>query len=99
MIPEKVPERCLIKLGNPDAVRVRRRAFGNDIHGKFAKAQISPDSCGGGDAGGVKNFADHCFGKVMGGHLIMLQIGGHIHKDFIDGIDMNVHPGQCISDR
>ena len=104
VIPEEDLILVFIKLGDPDAVFIRRGFFRHDIHANLRKIQVGADSDGRGDAGLFQDVSDHGDRHLVGRgdtgglriRFIEMQVSGHIDKALIDRIDMDVFGGDVL---
>ena len=88
--PELPAVAHFVKLRDADAIFIRRDVLRHDVHGDLAEVEIRSDARRGRDARGVQHIEDHGLCQLMGGHVIRLEVAGHIHHHFIDGVDVDV---------
>ena len=98
VIPEQASVAQLIQLRNADAVFVRRRLLGHDIHCHFGQVQICADAHRCGDARHVQHSADHRHGhepcrmnpQSLRLFLISREIRVTIDKALVNAVDMDM---------
>ena len=86
MAPQQFAVGTLGQFCNPDTVFIGLYMFGHDVHGDLCQIHIRPNPGGGGDTGIVQDIPDHCYGQLMGGHAVSVQIGSDIQEAFVNGI-------------
>ena len=75
-----------IKFSNTHTILVRLNVLCHNIHSNLTEIHIRSDSCGCCYACCFQNILYHRHSKFSCSHTICLQIIGHIHKHFVDGI-------------
>ena len=90
MRPELPAVAHFVKLRDADAIFIRRDMLCHDVHGDLAEVEIRSDARRGRDARGVQHIEDHGPCQLAGGHVIRLEVAGHIHHHFIDGVDVDI---------
>ncbi len=60
------------------------------IHRDFGQIQIGSDAGRRRDARLREDIVDHLHGKVVGTHPVSMKIAGDIHKNLINGVDMDI---------
>ena len=88
--PELPAVAHFVKLRDADAIFIRRDVLCHDVHGDFAEVEICTDACRGRDACGAQHIEDHGLRQLSGGHVIRLEVAGHIHHHLVDGVDVDV---------
>ena len=90
MVPEQPPVTHLVQLRNAHAVRIGRHLFSKYVHCNLTEIHVGAYTRRGGDASLPQHITNHCHGQFMGGLVVKRQIIGHIHKDLIYGIDVDI---------
>ena len=90
MIPQLASIGHLVQFGDAHTVLVGRYVLGNDVHSHLAEVEVGADARRGSDTRLAQYMSNHTSCQLVCCHLVCSQIVGHIHKDFIDRIDMNV---------
>ena len=90
MIPKLLTVAHFVKRRNADAVFVRLDVLRHDVHGDLAEVEICSDARRGRDARGVQHIEDHGLCQLAGGHVIRLEVAGHVHHHLIDGVDVDI---------
>ena len=70
--------------------------FGGDIQSDLGQIQVAAHAAGGADSGGTEDFGHDLLTQLAGGQMVKRQIVSHIHKGFVDGVDMNIFPGDIL---
>ena len=100
VIPKQSPIRCFIQFRYPDAIFVSGNVLRHDVHGYLRQVHIRAYTHSGCYPCFVKNLSDHRNGEFMRCHVVEVQIGRHVHEDFINAIDQNVFWGdKALVDR
>ena len=79
-----------VKLRNADAIFVRLHMLRHNVHSDLAEIEIAADARRGRDARGAQHIEDHGLRQLAGGHMIRLEVAGHIHHHLVDGVDVDV---------
>ena len=90
VIPQLFPESHFVQFCNADAVCICRHLFRHNVHGDFRKVQIRSDAGSRCDAGFTQYRLYHFHGKLVRRAVIGFQISCHVHKDFVNGIDVDI---------
>ena len=88
--PELPAVAHFVKLRDADAIFIRRDVLRHDVHGDLAEVEIRSDARRGRDARGVQHIEDHGLCQLAGGHVIRLEVAGHVHHHLIDGVDVDI---------
>ena len=90
MPPEQLPIGQFVQFRDTDAVFIRLRFLGDDVHGYLRQVQIGSDPGGRCDACIVKNFPHHSHGQLVRRHPVGAQVIGQVDKYLVNGINDNV---------
>ena len=90
VIPQQAAVGHLVQLCDPRPVLVRLNVLGHDIHGHLAQIQVRADSRRGRNPGCLEHILHHLCRQLAGCEAVGAQIGGHIHKHLVDGIDVDI---------
>ena len=93
VVPEFLPVGLFIEFGDAGAVLVGFNVFCDDVHGDFGEVEVGTDAGGGRDAGFFQDFLEDFGGELMGGEVVVSEIGRGVDKNFVDGIDVDVFGG------
>ena len=64
--------------------------LGQNVHSHLAQVHIGADASCRGNTGGLQHILNDPLGKFIGAQAAVFQIRCHIHKYFINGIDMDI---------
>ena len=96
VVPQQASESHFIKFGDAHAIFVRRKMFGDDVHGDFGEVEVGTDSGGGSDTRGLEHVPNDGHREFVPRHLVGFQIVGDIHENLVDAIDVNVFGGDIF---
>ena len=85
-----------VKLRNADTIFVRLHMLRHNVHSDLAEIEIAADARRGRDARGAQHIEDHGLRQLAGGHMIRLEVAGHIHHHLVDGVDVDVLRGDVF---
>ena len=88
--PELSAVAHLVQLRDAHTVRVRGGVLGFDIHRDLTQVEVGPNARGGCDSCLFQNRADHLHRQLMSSLFVEREIPGHIHHDFVDGVDVDI---------
>ena len=96
MAPQILPVSPLVQLGNSDAVFIRLDVLGPNVHGNLGQVQIGPHPRRSGDAGGFQNIQNDGPGQLPGGHVVGVQVVGHIHEHLVNAVREDILRGDIL---
>ena len=79
-----------IQLSNADSILIRRDMLCRNIQRHLAQIHVFCDACRCGNAVGFQDILNQHGSKVMGRHLIFLQVTGSIYKYLVDAVGIDI---------
>ena len=93
MFPQQTAVSHLVQFRDAHAVLIGRHFLGYNVHRYLAEIKVRANASGGGDACLGQHLPDDFHGQLVSRHPVILQVGCHVHKNLVDGIDMDVLRG------
>ncbi len=96
VVPQQIPERFFVQLGNAHTVCIRRNVLGYNVHGQLCQIKVGANARRCRDAGALLHIPHHFHGQFVGRELVQGQVAGHINEHLINGIGVNILRGNVL---
>ena len=90
IVPQLFPVTHLIEFRNAHTVLVSRSLLCHDVHGYLAEVKVCADAGSSRYPGILQDITYHGHGKFMCRHPVCVKVSRHVHKDLVDGINVNI---------
>ena len=86
MRPELFPVAGFIQLGNAHTVLVGWDVLGGYVHGDLRQIQVGANASRGGNPYVFQNVPHHGHGQLVGGHVVVGEVGGCVDEHLVHRI-------------